>query len=150
MLSNNKWHISTYDLPLAKSESYFYLNPDAFYLTYKTFKNKIFYQTKKETLQRMDYKLDLQNGTNIPNLANRMRQKLARKNFKIISFTNADHHNYEKSILLNTNGDTLLFETLNKVLGTKISFYHIDKTNIANSLLILGKDNRDIYMVQDE
>lgn len=85
-------------------------------------------------------KMEVKNGTHVANLARTMRTELSRKGVQILEFTNADHNDYEQTILLGTSGNAFYLESIARILGVQRSYAAVNRSLFTDLVLVLGKD----------
>lgn len=88
--------------------------------------------------------MDIQNGAGIDNLAKKMRYTLTKKGIQVLEFTNADHSDYKKSILINTSATPHLTKNVSQLLGVDKVYYSVNKSMFTDMVLILGDDYKQI------
>jgi hypothetical protein len=85
-------------------------------------------------------KMEVKNGTHVPNLARTMRAELSRKGVQILEFTNADHNDYDQTILLGTSGNAFYLESIARIMGVQRSYAAVNRSLFTDLVLVLGKD----------
>lgn len=85
-------------------------------------------------------KMEVKNGTHVANLARTMRAELSRKGVQILEFTNADHNDYDQTILLGTSGNAFYLESISRILGVQRSYAAVNRSLFTDLVLVLGKD----------
>lgn len=85
-------------------------------------------------------KMEVKNGTHVANLARTMRTELSRKGVQILEFTNADHNDYEQTILLGTSGNAFYLESIARIMGVQRSYAAVNRSLFTDLVLVLGKD----------
>ncbi len=138
LFSNDRWLPLFLEAAVKRHKDYFVLDHDATALYLKNFRKKL-------TGQGLIYgdeppRLEIRNGTNVDNLAKKYRAALNRKGILVVEFSNADHHNYEKSVLLNVGANEYYLHSVANSLGINKVYANINKSLFTDMILILGKD----------
>jgi len=110
---------------------------------HKLFKRSVDVQItpSKQTLT-----IEVQNGCGISGIANRISSNLSYLNYQVVGKGNADHWNYDHSILIDLTGDKdAAVERLRKDLGIdKEDLYLTKEQTGADVRLIIGKDYQSL------
>ena len=136
--SNEHWLPLFFEMPLRKEKNLYLLNKEAAAIHYRDFlatltqeKNKIFEKPPS---------IEVRNGTNVHSLAKKVGSELTRKGFQVFEFTNADHHNYKETILLDVSGKFFYLKSVAGELNIDRYYHAVDRTQFTDLVLILGKD----------
>ena len=140
-LSDDHWLPLFFEIPLKKEKGYFLLNREAAALHFRDFQALL--TQKENSAFQQPPSIEVRNGTNVHNLAKKIRAVLSRRGFRVLEFTNADHHNYEKTILLDVSGKTFYLESVANALDIKKYYHVVNRTQFTDLILILGKDFSD-------
>jgi hypothetical protein len=134
--TDENWELYFMEVPVRRGKGRYVLDQEATALYLKKFKEKI--NSKKPKIEQA--RMDIQNGAGIDNLAKKMRYTLTKKGIQVLEFTNADHSNYDKSILINTSATPHFAQNVSKLLGVDRVYYSINKSMFTDMVLILGED----------
>lgn len=126
------------EVPVRRVKDAFYVDKDSAALYFRNL-------TKQLTQKEHPYiseppKMEVKNGTHVPNLARTMRSELSRKGIQILEFTNADHNDYDQSILLGTSGNAFYLESIARITGVQRSYAAVNRSLFTDLVLVLGKD----------
>ena len=142
-LGNANWLPFFWEVPVKKEKNVFLVNKEAAALYFRDFKEQI---TKKDTkIFDKPPNLEVRNGTNIPNLAKKVRGFLSRKGFRVLEFNNADLHDYKHTILLDLNAKPFYLQSVANTLKIEKYYFAINRTLFTDLVLILGQDYTRIF-----
>lgn len=130
------------EIPLKREKDFFYIDVDSTALFVKKLMNDI--DKKENPFLENEPRIEIKNGTMVPNLAKKMRYKIARKGLKVLEFSNADHHQYEKSILIDVNANYYYLQSVSKLLNIKKIYHSVNKTHFTDLIFIVGKDYKEL------
>ena len=138
------WNPLFLEVPVKRRGDVFVMDSEATALYLKNFKKNL-------TLPELPFtdvspRIEIRNGTQVNNLAKRYRQEFHRKGIVVVEFSNADHHDYEKSILLDISGNRYFFQRVMQSIGIKKTYSAIDKSLFTDMILILGKDYEKLQL----
>ncbi len=85
-------------------------------------------------------KIKVLNGTEIPGLARKMRNRLIREGFNVVEFGTSPYKKLNKSIIISRKGDLFGLGKLSEFTGISKVYPVIDNTLLYNVLIIIGKD----------
>ena len=71
-----------------------------------------------------------------------MNKLLSRKGAIVVEFSNADHHNYKNSILLDIGAKPFYALSLAKTLGIKKTYASVNKSTFTDVIFIVGADHQ--------
>ena len=146
-LKDPNWLPLFWEVPIKKEKNLFLVNKEAAALYFRDFKEQI---TKKDSkIFDKPPSLEIRNGTNIPNLAKRIRGSLSKKGFRVLEFTNADSHDYKHTILLDINAKPFYLQSVANTLKIKKYYFAINRTLFTDLVLILGQDYSRIPAEED-
>lgn len=136
--TDESWNPLFMEVPVKRRGDTFVMDADATALYLKNFKKKL-------TLAELPFadvspRIEIRNGTRVNNLAKRYRRDFQRKGIVVVEFSNADRHDYEKSILLDISGNRYFFQRVMQSIGIQKAYSAIDKSLFTDMILILGKD----------
>ncbi len=98
--------------------------------------------TEAQLIAQEGAKIEVQNGTLTPALAQRTAEELTKLGYEVVSFTNADRSDYATSVIIDYSGKTatvtLLAQRFN--IGTENIRRESDKPSAVDVQLILGQD----------
>ena len=142
-LENPNWLPLFWEVPVKKEGDVFLVNKEAAALYFRDFKEQI---TKKDSkIFAKPPSLEVRNGTNIPNLAKKVRGFLSKKGFRVLEFNNADSHDYKHTILLDINAKPFYLQSIANTLKIKKYYFAINRTLFTDLVLILGQDYTRIF-----
>lgn len=85
-------------------------------------------------------KVKIQNGTNVPGLARKMRNILIREGLNVVEFGTSPYQDLEHTIIINQKGDLKGVRTISEIIGASRIYHIIDSSQLNNALIIIGKD----------
>ena len=91
-------------------------------------------------------RIEVLNGCGVSNVANKISNNLTYNNYQVIGTDNADHFNYEHTILVDQNGDKdKSIEKLRKDLGISANdVFELIEESDADVQIIIGKDYQSL------
>lgn len=140
--TESEWKLYFLEVPVSRQQSRYVIDREATALYLKKFKSQI----SSSKLSPDPPRMDIQNGAGVNNLAKKMRYYLSKKGIQVLEFTNADHNNYKKSILVNTSATPEYAVNVKNALGVDKVFYAINKSMFTDLVLILGSDYKRIQV----
>jgi len=140
--SDKNWLPIFMELPIKKIKDIMLPHPDAANLYLKSFKKKL--ESKNNPFGKSLPKIEIKNGTTIAGLAKKFRRKLNKKGLQVLEFSNADHKNYEKSILIDCNSNVFYLNRVAKILKIKKKYHLVNRALFTDLILILGKDYKTL------
>jgi len=143
--SNDSWNISFLEMPVTVEKNYYLIDTDSSALYLKNFKKNM-HMDENPYLQEPP-RMEVRNGTNTSGLAKKFQSVLSRKGVVVLEFSNADHHHYQESIILDVSGNTFYTQSISKTLGIENVFALVDKSSFTDITLILGNDYEN-YEIQ--
>lgn len=126
------------EVPVRRVKDAFYVDKDSVALYLRTLTKQL--TQKDHPFVNDPPKMEVKNGTHVANLARTMRTELSRKGVQILEFTNADHNDYEKTILLGTSGNAFYLESIARIMGVQKSYAAVNRSLFTDLVLVLGKD----------
>ncbi|MCX7633016.1 MAG: LytR C-terminal domain-containing protein [Turneriella sp.] len=126
------------EIPARRIHDSFLIDSDAATLNFRTLNRQL--KQKEHPFVNEPPKMEVKNGTTVANLARTMRAELSRKGVQILEFTNADHNEYEHTILLATSGNAFYLETIARIIGVKHAYAAVNRAQLTDLVLVLGKD----------
>ncbi|MBN1561677.1 LytR C-terminal domain-containing protein [candidate division KSB1 bacterium] len=99
-----------------------------------------------ENRDEQPLKIEVQNGCGVNGIATRITNNLAYLNYQVVGKGNADHWNYEQTILINLGSDKeKSIENLCKDIGIhKNDVYLLREKSDADVRLIIGNDYQSL------
>ncbi|MCS6985241.1 MAG: LytR C-terminal domain-containing protein [Leptospiraceae bacterium] len=144
ILNNKHWLPLFMEIPVKRIGDDFFMDQEtsAFYL--KNFRRQL---TQKENPFLQDVpKMEVKNGTLIPNLARELRGELARKGLSVLEFSNADRHDYSHTLLLDTAGNVFFLESISRMLQLERAYHAVNRSYFTDLVLILGQDYKKMKL----
>lgn len=138
------WLLNFMEAPVKRVKDSFIIDEDAMTLYLKNFK-KIMTLPENPYLQE-SAKVEIKNGTEVPNLARTLRNKLSRKGLQILEFTNADRNDYAYSVLLDTSGQPFYLDSAADSLGISRVYHAVNRSLFTDLVLVLGEDYRTLKL----
>ncbi|MBN8220484.1 MAG: LCP family protein [Spirochaetes bacterium] len=126
------------EVPVRRVKDAFHVDKDSVALYLRTLTKQL--TQKDHPFVNDPPKMEVKNGTHVANLARTMRTELSRKGVQILEFTNADHNDYEKTILLGTSGNAFYLESIARIMGVQKSYAAVNRSLFTDLVLVLGKD----------
>lgn len=126
------------EVPVRRVKDAFHVDRDSASLYFRTLTRQL--TQKEHPFVNDPPKMEVKNGTHVANLARTMRTELSRKGVQILEFTNADHNDYEKTILLGTSGNAFYLESIARIMGVQKSYAAVNRSLFTDLVLVLGKD----------
>ena len=83
------------------------------------------------------------NGTDIPGLAAKARNRLLYFGYNVVEFGNADRNNYKKSYVFDRSGHLNYAKHVADILKIKNTYPNINKLLVLDTTVILGQDYAD-------
>jgi hypothetical protein len=138
------WLLNFIEAPVKRVKDSFILDEDAMSLYLKNFRKTL---TQPENPWAAEPpKMEIKNGTEVPNLARALRGKLSRKGVQVLEFTNADRNDYNNSVLLNTSGQPFYLESAASILGVTRVYHAVNRSLFTDLVLVLGGDYRNLKL----
>jgi hypothetical protein len=85
-------------------------------------------------------KIKIVNGTDVPGLARKMREKLIREGLNVVEFGTSPYRKMVKSVIINKRGNIAAVNRVADVTGIQSIYHNIDNTQLHNILIIIGED----------
>lgn len=126
------------EVPVRRVKDAFHVDKDSAALYFRTLTKQL--TQKDHPFVNDPPKMEVKNGTHVANLARTMRTELSRKGVQILEFTNADHNDYDKTILLGTSGNAFYLESIARIMGVQKSYAAVNRSLFTDLVLVLGKD----------
>lgn len=136
--TQKSWLPILLEVPVRRVKDAFYVDRDSAALYFRNLTKQL--TQKEHPFINEPPKMEVKNGTHVPNLARTMRAELSRKGVQILEFTNADHNDYEQTILLGTSGNTFYLESIARIIGVERSYAAVNRALFTDLVLVLGKD----------
>lgn len=130
------------EIPVKRVGDDFIMEQEASALYLKNFRRQLS-QKENPFLQEVP-KMEIKNGTLVPNLARDLRANLVKKGISILEFSNADRHDYPHTILLDTGGNVFFLESLSRMLQIHRTYHVINRSYFTDLILILGADYKNL------
>jgi len=138
LATQKAWVPILLEVPVRRLKDTFQVDKESAALYFRNLKKQL---TQKEHPYVNDPpKMEVKNGTHIANLARTMRAELSRKGVQILEFTNADHNDYDQTILLGTSGNAFYLESIARILGVQRAYATVNRSLFTDLVLVLGKD----------
>jgi polyisoprenyl-teichoic acid--peptidoglycan teichoic acid transferase len=102
----------------------------------KEFITRLVINEKPETA----IKVKILNGTDVPGLAKKMRNILAREGITIVEFGTSPYPFMDKTVIINQKGDLTGVMKISELLGLGTIHHIIDNSQLSSALIIIGKD----------
>lgn len=104
--------------------------------------HKLFHKSKDVIIKNTPLRIEVQNGCGVTGLATKISSQLAYLNYQVIEKGNADHFNYENTIIVDLgSGDERAIEELRKDIGIpKDDIYLLREEANVDVRMIIGKD----------
>jgi hypothetical protein len=136
--TQKSWLPILLEVPVRRVKDAFYVDKESAALYFRNLTRQL--TQKEHPFVNEPPKMEVKNGTHVPNLARTMRSELARKGVQILEFTNADHNEYDETILLSTSGNAFYLESIARMVGVRRSYAAVNRSLFTDLVLILGKD----------
>ncbi len=112
-------------------------------ITYKIYQKEflaalILNRTEKEI--DTSIKIKIMNGTDVPGLARKMRERLIREGLNVVEFGTSPFRKMGKSVIINKRASVAAVNRVSDLTGIENRFHVIDNTQLFNVLIILGED----------
>ncbi len=147
LLHDQKWMPIFFEIPVQQEKDSFIMNQDATAFYFKDFMQKL--NQEKNFYLDTSPNIEIKNGTTIPNLAKKMRNRFSQKGFKVLEFANADKHDYQNTILLDIGGSSFYLQAAAKSLKINRNYHLINRSIFTDLVLILGRDYQEIISFED-
>ena len=132
------------ETPVKRIKDDFIIDTEATLFYLKSFKKIL--SDKTNPYVEMPPKMEVKNGTDVPNLARELRNKLSSKGVQVIEFANADHHDYENTILIDTGANPYYLETVARMISTEKAYHSVNKALFTDLVMILGRDYKKLNL----
>lgn len=139
---SDNWLPMFMEVPIKRLGDDFVMDTDATALYLKNFQKKL--ESKENPYIESPPKMEVKNGAGIANLARKMRRLLSRKGIQVLEFSNADHQNYEQTILLDLSANTYYLDTIAKLLEAPKAYHTVNRSLFTDLALVLGKDYKEL------
>lgn len=111
--------------------------------------HKLFQKTVDASIvveDKRPLKIEVQNGCGVNHIATKIANNLSYQNYQVVSKGNADHWNYEQTILINLGAENAKgIEQLCKDIGIqRDDVYLLREESDADVRLIIGKDYQSL------
>jgi len=136
--TQKSWLPILLEVPVRRVKDAFHVDRDAAAVYFRTLTRQL--TQKEHPFVNDPPKMEVKNGTHVANLARTMRTELSRKGVQILEFTNADHNDYDKTILLGTSGNAFYLESIARIMGVQKSYAAVNRSLFTDLVLVLGKD----------
>lgn len=136
--TQKSWVPILLEVPVRRVKDAFYVDKDSAALYFRNLTKQL--TQKEHPFINEPPKMEVKNGTHVPNLARTMRAELSRKGVQILEFTNADHNDYDQTILFGTSGNAFYLESIARILGVQRSYAAVNRSLFTDLVLVLGKD----------
>ncbi|MBS0619130.1 MAG: LCP family protein [Spirochaetes bacterium] len=136
--TQRSWVPVLLEVPVRRVKDSFYVDKDSAALSFRNLTKQL--TQKDHPFLNEPPKMEVKNGTHVPNLARTMRAELSRKGVQILEFTNADHNDYDQTLLLGTSGNAFYLESIARIIGVQKSYATVNRSLFTDLVLVLGKD----------
>ncbi len=136
--NQKSWVPILLEVPVRRVKDAFFVDKDSAALYFRNLTKQL--TQKDHPFINEPPKMEVKNGTHVPNLARTMRAELSRKGVQILEFTNADHNDYEQTVLLGTSGNAFYLESIARIMGVQRSYAAVNRSLFTDLVLVLGKD----------
>jgi anionic cell wall polymer biosynthesis LytR-Cps2A-Psr (LCP) family protein len=85
-------------------------------------------------------KIKIVNGTDVPGLARKMRERLIREGLSVVEFGTSPYRKMSKSIIINKRGNIAAVDRVAALTGIQNIYHVIDNTQLHNIMIIIGED----------
>ncbi len=136
--TNKAWVPILLEVPVRRVKDSFLVDKDSAALYFRNLTKQL--TQKDHPFVNDPPKMEVKNGTHVANLARTMRTELSRKGVQILEFTNADHNDYDQTILLGTSGNAFYLESIARIMGVQRSYAAVNRSLFTDLVLVLGKD----------
>ncbi len=85
-------------------------------------------------------KIKIVNGTDVPGLARKMRERLIREGLNVMEFGTSPYHTMNRSIIINKRANITAVNRVAELTGIQNVYHNIDNTQLHNILIIIGED----------
>jgi anionic cell wall polymer biosynthesis LytR-Cps2A-Psr (LCP) family protein len=118
----------------------FYVTDD---ITYKIYQKEflaslILNRSEKEVDSSI--KIKIMNGTDVPGLARKMRERLIREGLNVVEFGTSPFRKMGKSVIINKRASVAAVNRVSELTGIENRYHIMDNTQLFNVLIILGED----------
>ncbi len=144
LFAGKGWLPMLMEIPVKRVKDDFVIDTEATALYLKNYRRQL---TQKDNPYLEEApKMEVKNGTMVPNLARELRARLSRKGIQILEFANADRHDYPNTILLDTNGNVFYLESVSRMLGIEKAYHAVNRAHFTDAILILGADYKKLNL----
>jgi anionic cell wall polymer biosynthesis LytR-Cps2A-Psr (LCP) family protein len=85
-------------------------------------------------------KIKIVNGTDVPGLARKTRERLIREGLNVVEFGTSPYRKMSKSIIINRRGNIMAVNRVAALTGIQNIYHIIDNTQLHNIMIIIGED----------
>ncbi|OHD64771.1 MAG: hypothetical protein A2176_10605 [Spirochaetes bacterium RBG_13_51_14] len=85
-------------------------------------------------------KIKILNGTDIPGLARKMRERLIREGLNVVEFGTSPYRRMNKSVIINKRASMAAVNRVAELTGIQSTYHIIDNTQLHNIMIIIGED----------
>lgn len=85
-------------------------------------------------------KIKILNGTDVPGLARKMRERMIREGLNVVEFGTSPYHMMNRSIIINKRANIVAVDRVAELTGIRNVYHNIDNTQLHNILIIIGED----------
>ena len=110
------------------------------HISFKQYENDFLHRVILTNKSEPPVKVKILNGTNVPGLARKMRNRLMRDGLNVVEFGTSPFMKMQSSLIINRKGDYSAAKSVSEITGIKKVYYIVDNTELHNVLVIIGKD----------
>lgn len=96
-----------------------------------------------EPLQEEFPRVQVRNGTTVSGLARKIRNRLAKKGFIVLEFSNADRNDYRNSLLIDKSANVNLVQNYSLLTGARY-YFSVDRSLFVDIVVVVGEDYREL------
>jgi anionic cell wall polymer biosynthesis LytR-Cps2A-Psr (LCP) family protein len=118
----------------------FYITDDITYKIYeKEFLTALIVNRSEKEIDS-SIKIKILNGTDVPGLARKMRERLIREGLNVVEFGTSPFTRMNKSVIINKRASVVAVNRVSELTGIENKYHLIDNTQLFNVMIILGED----------
>jgi anionic cell wall polymer biosynthesis LytR-Cps2A-Psr (LCP) family protein len=118
----------------------FYATDDITYRIYEKEFLKALIVNRSEKEIDSSIKIKIVNGTDVPGLARKMRERLIREGLNVVEFGTSPFRKMNKSVIINKRASIVAVNRVSELTGIDNRYHVIDNTQLFNVMIIIGED----------
>ncbi len=144
LFTDNSWSPIFIEIPLKREKDIFIIDVDSTALYLKKLMEDL--NSPSNPFLDREPRIEIKNGTMVPNLARKVRSLADRKGLKVLEFSNADEHDYQNSILVDVNANYYYVQSVSRLLNIPRVYYSVNRSYFTDMIIVIGNDYKELEL----